>query len=462
MNINFNIYQSIIFGELRPWLNKLNEDTHKHILSQHQQIQTYTSIEDLNNSLTIIANNNLLISKSDTYTIEVHPTNDKPKADYPDIFEHLIYIDFPKSNNNLTDYYKYIISAEAIRLVSALNKSLSFYNKEQAKYPVLLFIEQIEQYLEETEKHITNTLFRTDFIFKILYTTLVKIRLEIQHLYPKLITSKPVNQTDLFKYFPEIKVITSNLYYFKIQKIFQSNKFDKSEILSLIENIRHDYINFSKSNSSGKEQIELNEKQIQNIRTLENIICIDKLGFFKGNKKISAQLEQQNINKIKSDYQDIIISKLEKTDSPAIRTSLISEELNKFSFLNSNHIIENPKLELSLPRELRTWLNKIEEAYKINPNYVPAELKENPKLKTNLSVPELATLFRELQKLKPDIFDIKSKAELHRFISNNFTSKKQENISTSSIKNNFDNPDSKAADFWIEKLRTIISNLKKF
>lgn len=84
-----------------------------------------------------------------------------------------------------------------------------------------------------------------------------------------------------------------------------------------------------------------------------------------------------------------------------------------------------------------------------------------PKLKTNLSVPELATLFRELNKLKPDIFDIKSKAELHRFIANNVTSKQQDNISTASIKNNFDTPDSKAADFWIEKMYTIIDNLKK-
>jgi len=90
-----------------------------------------------------------------------------------------------------------------------------------------------------------------------------------------------------------------------------------------------------------------------------------------------------------------------------------------------------------------------------------AETFKTSKLKTNLSVPELATLFRELNKLKPDIFDIKSKTELHRFISNNFTSKKQDNISKGSIKNNFDTPDSKAADFWIENMYTIIDNLKK-
>jgi len=84
-----------------------------------------------------------------------------------------------------------------------------------------------------------------------------------------------------------------------------------------------------------------------------------------------------------------------------------------------------------------------------------------PKLKTNLSVPELATLFRELNKLKPGIFDTKSKAELHRFVANNFTSKKQDNISEKGIRKNFNAPDGNAADFWIEKMYTLIDNLKK-
>jgi len=460
MNVDFNIYQSIIFGELRPWLNKLNEDAHKQILSQYQQKEIYTSIEDLNNSLTKIANNNPLISKSDTYTIEVHPTNDKSKADYPDIFKHLIHIGLPKSINNFTDYYKYIISAEAIRLVSTLNKALSFYNKEQAKYPVLQFIEQIEQYQEETEKHINNTVHNTGFIFKTLYTILVKILLEVQSLYPELITSKKVSETDLLRYFPNLNSITSKLNQFKIKKLLKGKKFDKSEALSLIETIRYDYIKFNKRDCSDKKIIELNEAQIQNIRTLENIICIENLNYLKGNKNISTQLEQQNFNNIKSDYQDKIISELEKTNSPAKRTGLISKELDKFSFLNSKHIIENPKLELSLPRELRIWLNKIEETYKVNPNYVPAELKENPKLKTNISVPELAFLFKALHELKPDIFNVKSNAELHRFISNNFTTKGSDSISTNKLKILFNESDLNAIDFWKTHFSTLLHNSK--
>ena len=446
MNIDFNIYQSIIFGELRPWLNKLNEDAYKQILSKFQQKEIYTSVENLDNSLYRIVNNNPLISNSNTFTIEVHPTNDKSKADYSEIFEHLIYIDLPKSINNFTDYYKYIISTEAIRLVSTLNKALSFYNKEQAKYPLLQFIEQIEQYREETEKHINNTKHQTDFIFKTLYIILVKIQLEVQHLFPELISSKKVTENDLLKYFKNCNIITSKLNYLKTKKLIKGKKFNKSEALGLIEIIRYDYIKFNKSNNSDKKINELNEEQIQSIRTLENIICIDVLDELKGNKNISTQLEQQNINKIKSDYQDNIISELEKTDSPAKRINLISKELNNFSFLNSNHIIENPKLELSLPRELRTWLNKIEETYKVNPNYRPSDLKEGTKIKTKLNTYELAYLFRIID--DAGILEMNDKTALCKGIANVFETKQMRNpnLDTDSLYNKFFTKDDKAVE----------------
>lgn len=457
MNIDFNIYQSIIFGELRPWFNKLNDDTYKHIVSQHLPKDKFESIEDLFGTLSDIINKNPLISNSDTFTIEVQPMNNKSETLYPDIFEHLIYIELPKPDNDILKYCQQIVSTEAVYLISALNKALGFCNDEQAKYKILLFTEQIEQYMTETEKHINNTKHQTDIIFKILYTFFVKILLEVQILYPELVTSKKADETDLFKYFPKLKVITSNLYHFKIQRTFKSNKIDISEILNLIEKIRLDYIKYNQNNNFEKDKIELNEKQIQNIRTLENVICIDELGELKGNKKISTQLEQQNINKIKADFQKNIISQLETTVSPASRTNLISKELDKFSFLNSSHIIENPKLELSLPRELRTWLNKIEETYKVNPNYVPAELKEVTKIKTTLNTYELAYLFRILDDV--GILEMKDKKKLCRSIANVFETKQMRNpnLNTESLCNKFYTKDDKA----IKNLHTKLKKMQE-
>ena len=99
--------------------------------------------------------------------------------------------------------------------------------------------------------------------------------------------------------------------------------------------------------------------------------------------------------------------------------------------------------------------DKVEESNTVTSN--------NPKLKTNLSVPELALLFKLLKDLKPNIFDIKSEAELHRFISTNFETKRtgDKDISTQKLRSQFNQPESKAAEFWEEKLRLMLADVKK-
>lgn len=89
-------------------------------------------------------------------------------------------------------------------------------------------------------------------------------------------------------------------------------------------------------------------------------------------------------------------------------------------------------------------------------------LKRN-KLKTHLSVPEIALLFKLLNELKPKIFDLKSEAELHRFISANFMTKKssEAGISPNKLKNLFNTPEKNAVDFWLTHLSTMQALLKK-
>jgi len=86
---------------------------------------------------------------------------------------------------------------------------------------------------------------------------------------------------------------------------------------------------------------------------------------------------------------------------------------------------------------------------------------EKTKLKTNLSVPQLALLFKELHKLKPNIFDIKTNTELYQFISESFITKQSSgDISTKSIKNKFEDPDQKTIDFWADKFRKMLTNVR--
>ena len=109
----------------------------------------------------------------------------------------------------------------------------------------------------------------------------------------------------------------------------------------------------------------------------------------------------------------------------------------------------------------RIILNEIKKHDKVEENNTVTST--NRKLKTNLSVPELALLFKLLKDLKPNIFDIKSEAELHRFISTNFETKRtgDKDISTQKLRILFNQPEIKAAEFWEEKIRLMLADVKK-
>ena len=103
-------------------------------------------------------------------------------------------------------------------------------------------------------------------------------------------------------------------------------------------------------------------------------------------------------------------------------------------------------------------LTKIREKEEtINPQF-----KSTPKLKTELSVPQLSLLFKMINDLKPQIFNTKSDAELFRFISANFQTKKssEKGISTQKLRNEFNTPELKSIEFWEKHLHTMLSNIR--
>jgi hypothetical protein len=66
--------------------------------------------------------------------------------------------------------------------------------------------------------------------------------------------------------------------------------------------------------------------------------------------------------------------------------------------------------------------------------------------------------------LKPTVFNVKSEAELHRFISANFQTKQsnpEKGISTQKLRNEFNSPDYKAIEFWEKHIRTMQAEIKK-
>lgn len=85
--------------------------------------------------------------------------------------------------------------------------------------------------------------------------------------------------------------------------------------------------------------------------------------------------------------------------------------------------------------------------------------KPKKKLKTNLTVVEIAYLFRVLYDKK--IIDSKYKTHIYKFIAENFSSKEKDDISPKSLKNAFDTPDYNTIDFWQEKFTHFMQKAKK-
>lgn len=99
-------------------------------------------------------------------------------------------------------------------------------------------------------------------------------------------------------------------------------------------------------------------------------------------------------------------------------------------------------------------------------NSQPTHLNTNQqiqRIKTSLSVPELALLFKLLSEVKPDIFHLESKEELLRFIRANFETKRspKDGIGLQSLRNLFNKPEANAIDFWEKHFHTFRDDLKK-
>ena len=93
----------------------------------------------------------------------------------------------------------------------------------------------------------------------------------------------------------------------------------------------------------------------------------------------------------------------------------------------------------------------------------PALPPPTSKIKTDLSVPQLAYFFKLLYEVKPEIFPGLTKADLYRFIAANFITKGKGDaeISVDSLSNHFNSPEKKTAEFWAAYLKKMLEQSRK-
>lgn len=146
----------------------------------------------------------------------------------------------------------------------------------------------------------------------------------------------------------------------------------------------------------------------------------------------------------------------------------------KMKLLSTRELLESVDFELTVnfeDYETAIGLDEIKEVNNLKIDYLDQLVNlidgfsfetapvPSKKLKTNLTVKELAYLFRALHDEK--IIESRQKTDIFNFIADNFSSKQKDEISANSIKNAFDTPDYNAVDFWQEKFTHLMQKAKK-
>jgi hypothetical protein len=117
-------------------------------------------------------------------------------------------------------------------------------------------------------------------------------------------------------------------------------------------------------------------------------------------------------------------------------------------------------IQKSAPRRLGRWLKSEINFYEknITKDFTKIMDGEIKKLETNLSVPQLALLFRILKEI--NIIQNENITEMCKTIAGTYATLKKSEISAGSLKNHFDTPEEKALDFWLAKVPSLGNKIR--
>lgn len=482
MIITLSIYQRILFEDLRPWLPENQSDNKfkaKLTPSFKNPDKTAKAFDDaISKALKDFKNT----SSDNDYLFEIEDDNKNFKTIEDEILYPLLESDTPELTNNKVNFYFYLIRNESIRLINNLYK-LSCLNisVKEKKYYLTNAINKINSLLKENQaqrllisknKNISTDK-TNDYILSILNNTLIRLHLECKELFESWLGNNTYDEAGVYvnilKIDPPQKSIIKDsvgLNHFKVTQYINKEKPNKSKTLDAINNTLESINTNFPEHSLTKEEVKRKSNLLSNLQALENLyfiqlykIDIEDVDY---DKLLDAEIEETVFNE---SWQKISES-IEEHTMPNKRINVIDKESKKLSFLNYDIIQSEQNYLQSIPRKLNEFLNAARTFTNANLTIDFSKLTKGktPPLKMNLSVPDLAFLFKMLQELKPNIFDVKSEAELIRFIAANFSTKKSnaEGISIDKLRQLFNQPDSKSAEFWFKHFNTLFTESKKF
>lgn len=448
--MELKIFNSILFGELRPWLNE-NRDDKKFSQGLIPEITNPQTPAGFKTALAKIIPAHLL--EDETLKIYRQPEN----IQEPFIKAPIALIDAPQPNNPATRFYAHLISNEATFVISELHQVLTGDGMDELQSEYL--IKELKKATVSLLKEIPKTLatqpeddHQSRLVITILKHNLIRLLIEPELLFPHFTKVPAVHVDQIFNEYlrepaPEAPfyTVSSELFRVQMQLFFQQSAFDRNRGVDLMKKVIA---------SLEKENDARHKEQCNKILLLlENFIFLKQV-----DQSQNPSLEQLTSPELINEHYTIITSQifdeLESLNGSTQKLEVIQYKEEDLSWLSEDEI-------QSLPRRVKNWLSIQKKFIEANLHIDPEKLKQAslPKVRTTLTVPELAYLFRALVDAK--IITPRNKTDLFKGIAAVFSSKKGIDISSNSLKNKFDTPEPKAMEFWQEKFYTLGHNAKK-
>lgn len=481
MIITLSIYQRILFEDLRPWLQENQSDNKfkaKLTPSFKNPDKTAKAFDEaINKALKDFKNK----SSDNDYLFEIEDDNKNFKTIEDEILYPLLDIDTPELTNNKVNFYYYLIKNESIRLINNLYKlSLLCITEKEKKYYLINAIAKINSLLKDNQsqrllisKNNKISSDKTnDYILNLLNNTLIRLHLECKKLFETWLGNNTYDEVGIYENIlkidpPQKSIIkdTIGLNHFKVTQYINKDRLNKNKTLDAINNTLESINTNYPIQAKTKEEIKSRNNLLLNLQSLENLYFIQLYKIEVEDVDYDKLLEDEMQETIFNESWQKISESIEEHAMPNKRMNVIDKESKKLSFLNYDIIQSELNYLQSIPRKLSDFLNAARTFTNANLTIDFSKLTEGktPPIKTNLSVGDLALLFRMLFELKPDIFNVKTKAELFRFISSNFTTKKSKEgeISIDTITKKFNDPEPKSKELWTTHLHTLVAFLKK-
>jgi hypothetical protein len=373
---------------------------------------------------------------------EIENDNKNFKNIEDEILYPLLETDAPELTNNKVNFYFYLIRNESIRLINNLYKlSLLGISEKEKKYYLINTIAKINSLLKDNQsqrllisKNNKISSDKTnDYILSLLNNTLIRLHLECKELFETWLGNNTYDEAGIYENIlkidpPQMSIIKDSigLNHFKVTKYINKEKPNKNKTLDAINNTLESINTNFPEQALTKEEVKRKSSLLSNLQALENLYFLHLYKLDIEDVDYDKLLNEEIQESVFNESWQKISESIEEHTMPNKRMNVIDKESKKLSFLNYDIIQSEQNYLQSIPRKLNEFLNAARTFTNANLTIDFSKLTEGktPPIKTNLSVGDLALLFRMLFELKPDIFDVKTKAELFRFISSNFTTKK--------------------------------------